>query len=89
MKISPNIEKALREAGWPLPEITLEKLIEKCPSEIRDAEGRVHHFMLGARDGGWIATYWKGAFVDTHGPNPKEAVARLWLALPEEERVKC
>lgn len=51
---------------------TLEELIEECGKELKGL-----HQLFG-QPAKWMAQGWVRAFF---GPTPKEAVARLWLAL--------
>lgn len=79
--IGPNgIDHSLDQDAIYSP--SLAELLAACPREI---DG--HRFMLGAWGKGWVATYWKGAFVgNADGETPEEAVAKLWLVLQKKDR---
>ena len=94
--LSRKTSEALRDAKWGstyFPDPPFEELLEACS---RHFPG---DFMLSNEgEGPWgayaknkIGGVWLGegdAQFEGHGPNPKEALANFWLALPEELRVK-
>lgn len=76
---------------------SLEELIEACPEQLpfkeRESFCLFALMALGKMNPGqWLAHYvfdaqWNTGYPYARGSSPKEAVARLWLALPPELRV--
>lgn len=60
---------------------TLEELIEACPKEREGAEFSLHAYAVEWSAGYYLNDDWT-LFED--GATPKEAVARLWLALNKQ-----